>query len=66
MTKLGNGTLTLTGASNNYSGLTIIAGGKLLLGTVTAAGSGAVDAEFVSSAGYNTYPVTGTAVARAE
>ena len=42
MTKLGNGTLTLTGASNNYSGPTIIAGGKLLLGTVTAAGSGAI------------------------
>ena len=63
LTKLGNGTLTVAGTGNSYSGPTIVAGGKLMLGTIADGGgaSTTIGVKFENGQNFGTYPVTGTA-----
>ena len=62
LTKLGNGTLTVAGSANSYNGPTTVAGGVLMLGTITSnAPSSAIGVKFENGQNFGTYPVTGTA-----
>ncbi len=63
LSKLGNGTLTVAGTSNSYSGPTIVAGGKLILATIAGGGSPSttIGVKFKTGNYGSNYPVTGTA-----
>ncbi len=61
LSKLGNGTLTVAGASNSYSGPTIVAAGTLMLGTIPAnAPSSAIGANYTYQYS-SSFNVSGTA-----